>query len=79
MCNPLTLEVRLVDDLRSNATIKTKIEWSILRHSNSPDVKPESKSEKIVDLPAYIGEHKPCRFLHGVNIDIFRAVSNAEC
>jgi hypothetical protein len=47
-----------VAELQSNETIKTKIEWTILRHSNSDDVKPIAKAEKTVEIVPYIGDKR---------------------
>ena len=48
--------MKLVNELLSNETINCKIEWKVLRKSNSPDVKPEAKSETNVEIPAYISK-----------------------
>ncbi|CAL4063763.1 unnamed protein product, partial [Meganyctiphanes norvegica] len=46
---------RLIADLQGNETIKVMIEWGIKRPSNTPDVVPECKQEKEIDLKAYEG------------------------
>ncbi|XP_066947530.1 piezo-type mechanosensitive ion channel component isoform X4 [Macrobrachium rosenbergii] len=44
---------KLIQDLESNHTIKVKINWSIKRPSNSPDVAAQCKDEKEITLKAY--------------------------
>ena len=46
---------RLIMELQSNHTLKIKLDWSVKRPSNSPDIASECKDQKEVSLEAYKG------------------------
>ncbi|KAG0723512.1 Piezo-type mechanosensitive ion channel component [Chionoecetes opilio] len=47
---------RLIMELQSNHTMKLKLDWSIKRPSNSPDIASECKAKREVNLEAYKGQ-----------------------
>nr|XP_045617167.1 piezo-type mechanosensitive ion channel component-like isoform X3 [Procambarus clarkii] len=57
----------LIEELQSNHTIRVKVNWSVKRPSNSPDVSAECKDQVEVNLDAYEGtKRNPIReqFVH---------------
>ena len=46
---------RLITELQSNHTIKLKLDWTVKRPSNSPDIASECKAKREVNLEAYKG------------------------
>uniref|UniRef100_A0A0P4W477 Uncharacterized protein n=3 Tax=Scylla olivacea TaxID=85551 RepID=A0A0P4W477_SCYOL len=47
---------RLITELQSNHTIKLKLDWTVKRPSNSPDIASECKAKREVNLEAYKGQ-----------------------
>ncbi|KAK8725946.1 hypothetical protein OTU49_010567 [Cherax quadricarinatus] len=48
----------LIEDLKSNHTIRLKVNWSVKRPSNSPDISAECKNQVEVNLEAYKGSKR---------------------
>lgn len=51
----VAFQFNMIEDIRSNHTLKIKIKWSVKRKTKSSDVKEICEEEKEIGVEAYVG------------------------